>query len=395
MNKKFLFLGIAASMFMASCSSDDATPGSPEAPQNSNEAIMLTLSQQASSTRAALGNVGQDGTFDGTFDTDSLGIYCLATGKIYGTENINWADNNNPNFMWLENARAKAVTSAYNESHTRWTDLSWYDGQKRYYPLGSQYSYTFYGYYPYSSNVVKSGNEYYLDINNLDGVTDVIWGKTYSEDSLAYSALYFREKKAQDGVSYNQRNYLPQVVFKHKLMKFNIILKKGTGDDLDKIGIKKATLHNVATGGRLYIASLDGTKDGKFVPNWNNTTTLTLKTADDQPLGEENFLGKNNQILVGGGFMLPELPRLANGNYTDNGFRENGMANKGVFRLRVDFNKQDDATIYKAAQYEIVPPADGWKEGHEYDIVITVSTPLEIQSTAKLTPWEKGTIELQ
>ena len=154
-------------------------------------------------------------------------------------------------------------------------------------------------------------------------------------------------------------------------------------------------MHNVATGGRLYIASLNGEKDGKFEPNWNTTTTLTLKATDDSALGEDNFLGDKEQIVVGGGFMLPVLPKNTDGSYVDNGFTENGMAKKGVFRLRVDFNKQGDTTIYKAAQYEVVPPADGWKEGYEYDIVISVSTPLEIATTGKLVPWETGTIELQ
>ena len=394
MNNKLL-LGIAATLFMASCSSDDiATSGSNE-PQNSNEAIMVGLSQQNNGTRASLGNKNEAGEYDGTFDTENLGIYCLATNKMFGTENINWADNDNPNFKWLENVRAKAVTTT--EEANRVTNLQWYDGEKRFYPMGSQYAYTFYGYCPFSNNVVRNNNDYYVDIKNLDGVTDVIWGKTYAPEgeNHAYSALYFREKKNQDGEAYNAKNYLPQIVFKHKLMKFNIILKKGNGDDLDKIGIKKATLHNVATGGRLYIASLNGDKDGKFEPNWNTTTTLTLKAADDSALGEDNFLGDKEQIVVGGGFMLPVLPKNTDGSYVDNGFTENGMAKKGVFRLRVDFNKQGDTTTYKAAQYEVVPPADGWKEGYEYDIVISVSTPLEIATTGKLVPWEKGTIELQ
>ena len=36
-----------------------------------------------------------------------------------------------------------------------------------------------------------------------------------------------------------------------------------------------------------------------------------------------------------------------------------------------------------------------WKEGYEYDIIITVSSPLEVASTAYLTPWEKGEITLR
>lgn len=129
MNNKLL-LGIAATLFMASCSSDDiATSGSNE-PQNSNEAIMVALSQQNNGTRASLGNKDEAGEYDGTFDTENLGIYCLATNKMFGTENINWADNDNPNFKWLENVRAKAVTTT--EEAGRVTNLQWYDGEKRF-----------------------------------------------------------------------------------------------------------------------------------------------------------------------------------------------------------------------------------------------------------------------
>lgn len=400
MNKHIFFLGIAATLFLGSCSSDsDVATGNDPIAQvgNSDEPILLSLNQKGSTTRAALGNLGEDGQYDGTFDTNELGVYCLATGKIFGTEDINWNTDNNPNFKWLENIRSKAVTTAVNGTNV--TDLQWYDGAKRYYPMGSQYRYSFYGYYPYSSDAFRDGNEYKVRIDGLDGTKDVIWGKTTAPEGedYAYSALYFREKRGADP-DYDARKYLPNLTFTHKLMKFNIILKKGTGEGLDKIGVEKATLHNVATSGTLTIASLNGQTDGKFEVDWSNTTTLTLKGQGDADLEADTYLGDQNERTVGEGFMLPVLPKLGDNYYQDNGFSEGGLGNKGIFRLRVDFKLKGDDTVptpYKAAQYEIVPPQEGWQEGYEYDIVISVSTPLDIAATASLTPWNKKRIDLQ
>lgn len=423
---KFLFLGIAATMFLASCSSDsDIASGNTEPIQqvgNSDEPILLSLSQNGNITRSPLGNLGEDGKYDGSFTTapgSYLGIYCLATGKIAGTENIFW-NNDNPNFKWLENVKANAVTHTDSVEMTfaegnrkvavNRTNLTWEDGVTRYYPMGSQNSYTFYGYYPYSDNTYRSGERYYTYIYNLDGTKDVIWGKSKVDESdpdaeYAYSALYFRTKK-NNGLKV--ADYLPTVTFKHKMMKFNIILKKGTGDNLDKIGVKEATLLDVATSGTLTIANNDTTDhvnpEGKFDVDWYNQGMYTLKGANDQDLEEDTYLGDKDTCHVGQGFLVPVLPKDGNvdehgdSTYVDNGYHGEdwSMANKGVFRLRVDFKIKDDTSEaqYKAAQYEVKPPVDGWKEGYEYDIIISVSTPLEINANAVLTPWEKGTIEL-
>lgn len=400
MNRKFLYLGLAATAMLTGCSSDDDFTAGNEPVGNSDTPIMLTMSQDGNKTRAELGNKDEQGNYDGTFDADNLGIYCLATGKIDAQEDINWTTGiDNPNILWLENIRAKAVTNTVDG--TKVTDLQWYDNTKRYYPMGSQYRYTFYGYHPYGTPD-KNGTTYSIDINNLDGTKDVIWAKTGTPTGnqfadYAYSALFFRENKNALGTAYNVRDFLPKLVFKHKLMKFNIIIKKGTGDDLDKVGVKNVTLHNVSNKGTLVIASQDGTNEGKFTPDWTSTTTLTLKNTNGTPLSGADYFGDNDQRTIGGGFLLPALKKQPNGTYPDNGYTEGGMANKGVFRLRVDFNRRGDTydTTYKAAQYEIVPPAEGWKEGYEYDIIITVSSPLEIASTAYLTPWEKGEITLR
>ena len=443
---------MAAAMFMTSCTNeDDLAGGSNNQRLNSDVPIVLSAGQQANKTRASLGNV-VDGKYDGTFDTPAdknLGFFCLATGKIAAKQDITWkAGFDNPNFLWLENIQAKAVTTDDVDLGKRVTNLTLFDENggtnetKHYYPMGSQYSYTFYGYYPYSANVEHNGNKYSVKVTGLDGTTDLIWGKSFvkpddPDKADAYSAKYLRDKKKSveaNGGIWNEKTHKesrPQLTFVHKLMKFNIILQKGSGENtrVAKLGIKSAKLLNVADAGTLTIADLDNRldaltddvkgKEGEFVVDWTTakkhnteTTAFELKDKDGNVIGRPAngpYLGENTKVTVGDGFLLP-VPTLIGTNddgtkkYEDNGYLGTdaaAFANKGIFRLRVEYYLSDEPDkVYKAAQYEITPKFkeaadEAWQAGYEYDIVISVSDPEQIQTYGYLTPWGKRTIELE
>ena len=445
---------MAAAMFMTSCTNeDDLAGGSNNQRLNSDVPIVLSAGQQANKTRASLGNVDPaTGTYDGTFDTPAdknLGFFCLATGKIAAKQDITWkAGFDNPNFLWLENIQAKAVTTDDVDLDKRVTNLTLFDENggtnetKHYYPMGSQYSYTFYGYYPYSANVEHNGNKYSVKVTGLDGTTDLIWGKSFvkpddPDKADAYSAKYLRDKKKSveaNGGTWNEKTHKesrPQLTFVHKLMKFNIILQKGSGENtrVAKLGIKSAKLLNVADAGTLTIADLDNRldaltddvkgKEGEFVVDWTTakkhnteTTAFELKDKDGNVIGRPAngpYLGENTKVTVGDGFLLP-VPTLIGTNddgtkkYEDNGYLGTdaaAFANKGIFRLRVEYYLSDEPDkVYKAAQYEITPKFkeaadEPWQAGYEYDIVISVSDPEQIQTYGELTPWEKRVIELE
>ena len=447
-------MGMAAAMFMTSCTNeDDLAGGSNNQRLNSDVPIVLSAGQQANKTRASLGNVDPaTGTYDGTFDTPAdknLGFFCLATGKIAAKQDITWkAGFDNPNFLWLENIQAKAVTTDDVDLDKRVTNLTLFDENggtnetKHYYPMGSQYSYTFYGYYPYSANVEHNGNKYSVKVTGLDGTTDLIWGKSFvkpddPDKADAYSAKYLRDKKKSveaNGGTWNEKTHKesrPQLTFVHKLMKFNIILQKGSGENtrVAKLGIKSAKLLNVADAGTLTIADLDNRldaltddvkgKEGEFVVDWTTakkhnteTTAFELKDKDGNVIGRPAngpYLGENTKVTVGDGFLLP-VPTLIGTNddgtkkYEDNGYLGTdaaAFANKGIFRLRVEYYLSDEPDkVYKAAQYEITPKFkeaadEAWQAGYEYDIVISVSDPEQIQTYGYLTPWGKRTIELE
>lgn len=454
MNKHIFLMGMAAAMFMTSCTNeDDLAGGSNNQRLNSDVPIVLSAGQQANKTRASLGNVNDKGEYDGTFDTPvdkNLGFFCLATGKIAAKQEITWQEGiDNPNFLWLKNIQAKAVTTDDADLGKKVTNLTLFDENggttqtNHYYPMGSQYSYTFYGYYPYSANVEHNGNKYSVKITDLDGTTDLIWGKSFvkpddPDKADAYSAKYLRDKKkrvVEGGGTWDDKAHKenrPQLTFVHKLMKFNIILQKGSGENtrIAKLGIKSAKLLNVADAGTLTIADLDNRldaltddvkgKEGEFVVDWttaknHNTeaTAFDLKDKDGNTIGKPAngpYLGDNTSITVGDGFLLP-VPTLMTGTnadgskkYEDNGYIGTDaaeLANKGIFRLRVEYYLSDAPDkVYKAAQYEITPKFkeaadEAWQAGYEYDIVISVSDPELIQTYGNLTPWEKRTIELE
>lgn len=447
-------MGMAAAMLMTSCTNeDDLAGGNNNQRLNSDVPIVLSAGQQANKTRASLGNVdAATGTYDGTFDTPAdknLGFFCLATGKIAAKQDITWQKGfDNPNFLWLENIQAKAMTSDDGDLGKRVTNLTLFDENggttetKHYYPMGSQYSYTFYGYYPYSANVEHNGNKYSVKVTGLDGTTDLIWGKSFvdpndPDKADAYSAKYLRDKKKRvegDGQTWNEKTHKesrPKLTFVHKLMKFNIILQKGSGENtrVAKLGIKSAKLLNVADAGTLTIADLDNRldaltddvkgKEGEFVVDWttaknHNTeaTAFELKDKDGNTIGNPTngpYLGENKKVTVGDGFLIP-VPTLIGTNddgtkkYEDNGYLGTdaaAFANKGIFRLRVEYYLSDEPDkVYKAAQYEITPKFkeaadESWQAGYEYDIVISVSDPEQIQTYGYLTPWGKRTIELE
>lgn len=452
MNKHIFLMGMAAAMFMTSCTNeDDLAGGSNNQRLNSDVPIVLSAGQQANKTRASLGN--EDGTFDTPADKN-LGFFCLATGKIAAKQDITWKTGfDNPNFLWLENIPAKAVTSDDDDLGKRVTDLKLYDNPagttetKYYYPMGSQYSYTFYGYYPYSTNVVHNGNKYSVKVTGLDGTTDLIWGKSFVDPNDldkadAYSAKYLRDKKkrvVEAGNTWDEKAHKesrPKLTFVHKLMKFNIILRKGSGGStrIEKLGIKSAKLLNVADAGTLTIADLDNRldaltddvkgKEGEFVVDWTTaknhnteTTAFQLKDKDGNVIGNPAngpYLGTNTDVTVGDGFLLPVPTQMTGTNddgstkYEDNGYLGTdaaAFANKGIFRLRVEYYLEDaPEKVYKAAQYEITPTFkkvsgeavnEPWQAGYEYDIVISVSDPEQIQTYGYLTPWEKRVIELE
>ena len=450
---------MAAAMLMTSCTNeDDLAGGGNNQRLNSDVPIVLSAGQQANKTRASLGNVDPaTGTYDGTFDTPAdknLGFFCLATGKIAAKQDITWQKGfDNPNFLWLENIQAKAVTSNDLDLGRRVTDLTLYDANGgttptlHYYPMGSQYSYTFYGYYPHSTNVVHDGNKYSVKITGLDGTTDLIWGKSFVDPNDldkedAYSAKYLRDKKKrveEGGGTWDDKAHKesrPKLTFVHKLMKLNIILRKGNGGStrVAQLGIKSAKLLNVADAGTLTIADLDNRldaltddvkgKEGEFVVDWTTAnnhktedTAFKLKDKEGNVVGDlanGPYLGENQEVTVGDGFLIP-VPTLMTGTnddgstkYVDNGYLGTdaaAFANKGIFRLRVEYYLEGEPDkVYKAAQYEIAPVFkktngdavdEPWKAGYEYDIKISVSDPEQIQTHGYLTPWEKRIIELE
>ncbi len=453
MNKHLFLMGMAAAVLMTSCANDDDLAGANnnstiERDANSDIPVMLSVGQKANLTRAALGNRDEEGNYDGTFDAKGLGIYCLATGKIYGTQDITWKTGfDNPNFLWMENIKADATTAVDptlgelgedgQPKGKKVTSLSFYDktgnkaGEKYYYPMGSQYSYSFYGYYPYNETVNhdQAGEKYSVNITGIDGTKDIIWGKSVvpADDKHAdeaFSAKYFRSHKADDieaGTEYNYKNYLPNVTFKHKLMKLNIILQKGNGGNtrIEHLGIKSVKLLNVADAGTLVIANLktdaaaSTDKEGSFNVDWttannHNTEATALSLCDYKGDVIDNstiVLGAKDTVSYGDGFLIPVPTKNQDGSYVDNGYlntENEQLANKGVFRLRVDYFMDDDnpQVVYKSAQYEVYPSFknhadEAWQEGYEYDIVISVSDPEEIKANATLTPWEKRIIELE
>lgn len=139
-----------------------------------------------------------------------------------------------------------------------------------YYPTGSWYSYRFYSYFPYqpAENVEFNKNQRIVHFNDLDGKTDIIWGRSdkammdNKNEKYAYSARYFRQAGYAE-------NY-PVVKFKHKMMAFQFAIQgipdlaqpeEKKWESCNRMYIDSIYIYQAPTKGHLIVADLDDLSD--------------------------------------------------------------------------------------------------------------------------------------
>lgn len=358
---------------MSSCSSDsldDAPSIDTSKVKVENSDVEIHLSTSSVRTRASV-----DSDEDGSFSLDSLGVFCLAKGDLNVNPvelPINWSRyvSNDHWSIWMDNVKSNAV------KESNGTAIKWADPEAIYmYPTGNWHSYDFYAYYPYQPYTDVDGEVVSATIS-LDGTQDIIWGRTSSEDPLAYSAKYFRSSAAQS----------PALSMSHRLMRitFSIVAGRdstGSKDAAKTMGVKSLKLIDVPSQAKLIIADRHNPEnDGKIEADWNwNLTQYDLKDPEDAPFPEldaEENLGywvKDNEQTLGQGFLLP-VP-------------EDGH----TFRIHVVLQNKD-GIVFDLHEYPIdLALKDGFKfeAGKSYNVRITINGPEEIKLKASLRQWEQ------
>lgn len=394
MKKLFFIPCIIGASMLASCSSEseladngasDALTSTQWSHQIANSNVEIKFGSKIKGTRAIVESDDQQ-----NFTLDNMGLFCLAIAK----------NNINPNeanidytqgsagykySVWVDNAEVKTEKDASNNK----TILTWADGKKHYYPTGNWHKYAFYGYYPKQedANIIYDKNSVSVMFEDLDGTTDIIYGKAEDLNTdYAYSAYYFRQEGNEDKV--------PTVAFAHKLMRLTFAIKPG-GKDIEAaktMGVTKVEVVKVPTKGTLVLADKDAPANAGYINfDWNTTADLALKAKTDATGEgvdlEPEFAAydgtnetkacwvKDNEVNIGQGIMIP-VPDYD----TDPDYK---------YQLKITLINKDGQVFEPEYPMDLNTNGKEFAAGTSYKVTMTINGPKEIQLNATLEKWQE------
>lgn len=380
---------------MASCSSEseladngasDALTSTQWSHQIANSNVEIKFGSKIKGTRAIVESDDQQ-----NFTLTNMGLFCLAIAK----------NNINPNeanidytqgsagykySVWVDNAEVQTEKDASNNK----TILTWADGKKHYYPTGNWHKYAFYGYYPKQedANIIYDKNSVSVMFEDLDGTTDIIYGKAEDLNTdYAYSAYYFRQEGNEDKV--------PTVAFAHKLMRLTFAIKPG-GKDIEAaktMGVTKVEVVKVPTKGTLVLADKDAPANAGYINfDWNTTADLALKAKNEATSTEQTGLMpdftaydatnetqacwvKDDPVDIGQGIMIP-VPDYD----TDPDYK---------YQLKITLINKDGQVFEPEYPMDLNTNGAEFAAGTSYKVTMTINGPKEIQLNATLEKWQE------
>lgn len=379
---------------MASCSSEseladngasDALTSTQWSHQIANSNVEIKFGSKIKGTRAIV-----ESDANSNFELTNMGLFCLAIAK----------NNINPNeanidytqgsagykySVWVDNAEVKTEKDASNNK----TILTWADGKKHYYPTGNWHKYAFYGYYPKqdAANIIYDKNSVSVMFEDLDGTTDIIYGKAEDLNTdYAYSAYYFRQEGNEDKV--------PTVAFAHKLMRLTFAIKPG-GKDIEAaktMGVTKVEVVKVPTKGTLVLADKDAPANAGYINfDWNTTADLALKAktdasgegvdlepefaAYDETNATKACWVKDNEVNIGQGIMIPVPDYETYPDYK--------------YQLKITLINKDGQVFEPEYPMDLNTNGAEFAAGTSYKVTMTINGPKEIQLNATLEKWQE------
>lgn len=379
---------------MASCSSEseiadngasDALTSTQWSHQIANSNVEIKFGSKIKGTRAIVESDDQQ-----NFTLTNMGLFCLAIAK----------NNINPNeanidytqgsagykySVWVDNAEVKTEKDAGKNK----TILTWADGKKHYYPTGNWHKYAFYGYYPKqdAANIIYDKNSVSVMFEDLDGTTDIIYGKAEDLNTpYAYSAYYFRQEGNEDKV--------PTVAFAHKLMRLTFAIKPGGKDKeaAKTMGVTKVEVVKVPTKGTLILADKDAPANAGYINfDWTTTADFALKaktdatgtgeglepefTAYDGTNETKACWVKDDEVNIGQGIMIPVPDYENNPDYK--------------YQLKITLINKDGQVFEPEYPMDLNTNGKEFAAGTSYKVTMTINGPKEIQLNATLEKWQE------
>lgn len=383
---------------MASCSSEseladngasDALTSTQWSHQIANSNVEIKFGSKIKGTRAIVESDDQQ-----NFTLTNMGLFCLAIAKNDinpNDANIDYTQGSAgyKYSVWVDNAEVKTENDAGNNK----TILTWADGTKHYYPTGNWHKYAFYGYYPKqdAANIIYDKKSVSVKFQNLDGTTDIIYGKAEDLNTpYAYSAYYFRQDGNEDKV--------PTVAFAHKLMRLTFAIKPGGKDKeaAKTMGVTKVEVVKVPTKGTLILADKDAPANAGYINfDWDtkdDLVDLALKakneaTSTEQKGLEPDFTAydetheakacwvKDDPVDIGQGIMIPVPNYENNPNYK--------------YQLKITLINKDGQTFEPEYPMDLNTNGKEFAAGTSYKVTMTINGPKEIQLNATLEKWQE------
>lgn len=385
-NSIFMLAAAASLLALGGCSSDEPVL----LPAGEGESGSADVEVITTPVEIRLGMPGANFVTRAAFEDDEdefdMGVFCLAREK----QNVN---NSGQDISWWDTTVDPLFSSTFCllnnvESTKSGNNITWVDGQRRYYPFTQFYSYDFYAYYPYvdyeeEENTIDTTTVGRVVVNyqSIDGKTDILWGRATSAEQYAYSAKYFRQPGNQSVV--------PSVQLDHMLtrLKFQVVPGEsfvGSGDysAASSMVITGLKVKDVVKNVTLLVADYDrdhaneqgsetilGTDEpDRLSPTDDEVQTLELCGADGEPFAPVTVSDNPAEARqLGESFLL--FP-----------------ASKYV--LEISLRNTNNTVFQQDHPLELISPSGMFNAGCQYTITIEVHGPKEVNIKAQLTPWQ-------
>ncbi len=366
MNLNKYFLAVASVMMLAACTNENL-------PLEEQEVTAPVYIPGDSEVEILLGSRGNNVTvkskraaFEGDADMDQLGVFCLAREKQHvnqAAQDIVWFTDDEENWSGCIMNNVEAIKTG--------STVTWADATKHYYyPVSQFYCYDFFGYYPYSEDVTIADEKVMVNYE-LDGKTEIIWGRATSDEDYAYSATYFRQEE-------NVGNY-PTLDLHHVLTRLKFFVTPGAEVEGGTTVSPKLANFAVAR-----IEVLDAI---------SNVQLTVADKANINTLNEQNCLtvGENRADYVLCGFDGEPMDTTMVGTDLSVSTRLGEsvlLAPESEYTIRVYLiNKESGEKFVTEHPLKVNNASSTFLPGYTYNVNITAHAPEEIQLEAALNPW--------
>ena len=232
------------------------------------------------SAPSALSKATPSGPVEGTVMDDlDIGIFALAI-----TDGQPETPSHSGPHTQIWNTSNAASVLLRNEHATTGMDGSITLDETKYYPIDSDYSYSFFGYYPYTETADIHTD--YARILFSIGYTDILYAADHAQkfsaiqDLIGFNAEYIRWLKRTSNY-YDLHG--PKLDFKHMLtsLKISAVIKDLGAEEQGNIRIGSVKLKNAYNDAYLYVADSrsEGNLSGRIVGNRIGVIELKKNTA--------------------------------------------------------------------------------------------------------------------